>query len=191
MSTASFLKNLEGPLFYLFKLELTCYFLSLSVVFLNEFLLALLTLLAFRLVRSPELKNPEFFILLSLDYKVLLLLYLLLSFTSREDEPWLGFTIMTDLFAFMLEWLLELFAVTVLLLFSLFLELRWSLLAKAPLLWLLATTWWLSMIQLLCTILLFKMLWCYVLFNWWELWCDDEIVLLSLQLFTYCGRYCS
>lgn len=41
---------------------------------------------------------------------------------------------MTDLFAFMLEWLLELFAVTVLLLFSLFLELRWSLLAKAPLL---------------------------------------------------------
>ena len=120
MSAASFLKNLEvAAEFYLFKLELFCYFLSLPVPFLKELLLA--WLLEFWATPVLELNIEESFILFSL------------FFTSNDVEPWFGLTIMTDL--------LPGLAV------SLFLELRCPLESE--------NTWWLSIIQLLCRILLF------------------------------------
>lgn len=129
MSVASLRKNLVVAVvaFYLLRLELFCSFLSLPATFLSELRLAWLLpdcppipVLALVLVLALELNMEES---RSLSWFLL----------SSEADPWLGFTMMTDL----LETALAC---------SLFLEFRWPL--PSP-------TTWLSMIQLLWTIRLF------------------------------------
>ncbi len=149
ISAASFLKNLvpapEFSLLSLFKLELF-YFLSLPTVFLKELLLALLLSrsLWFSLETLLEL-NMAASLILSILTSLSLSFYRSILF-SRDDDPWFGLTIITDLFP------------PFPLVFSLFFILLCP--EFYPI-------WWLSIIQLLCNIrlLFYWLLWYIYSFN--------------------------